>query len=208
LQAKEIELARDITDRLSGFLVQSGFYDGVRKLNAELLKFEIHPTPMSWIARTCLEQGEYDSARIWHQRSIDASTGSNRKEVAVAMHGIASIDLYKGDYEAARENFEKVMKIMQQIGDRAGEAAIFYQLGILVWEQGWSLEGLRLVALACIIDSSIGHADAKLDFEALTCMALELKYTQGQTESILKEVVEAYKEDRGQGLIDATFPKV
>ncbi len=128
LQAKELELARIITDRLSGFLVQSGLYDGARQLNFELLNYERHPSPMSWIARTYLQQGEYDLARIWYQRSIDAS-GSNQNEAAVALHGLATIDLKKGEYEAAREKFEKAMKIMQQIGDRAGEASTWHQSG-------------------------------------------------------------------------------
>ena len=77
----------------------------------ELLNYEVHPSPMNWIARTYIDQGEYDSARIWYQRSIDASAGLNQKEVGVALHGLATIDLRKGDYEAARENFEKAMKI-------------------------------------------------------------------------------------------------
>jgi hypothetical protein len=39
-------------------------------------------------------------------------------------------------------------------------------------------------------------------------MASELKYTEGQTEVLLKDVAEAYQKDRGQSLIDAAFPKV
>ena len=102
LQAEELELARSVTDRLSGLLVRSGFYDGVRQLNAELLNYEKHPSPMNWIARTYIDQGDYDSARIWYQRCIDASAGSNQEEVEFALHGMATIDLRKGDYEAAQ----------------------------------------------------------------------------------------------------------
>ncbi len=43
LQAEEFELARGVTDRLSGFFVMSGFYDDVRELNVELLNYEQHP---------------------------------------------------------------------------------------------------------------------------------------------------------------------
>jgi hypothetical protein len=43
LHATEIKLARSVTDRLSGFFVQSGFYDGVRQLNAEMLNYEYIP---------------------------------------------------------------------------------------------------------------------------------------------------------------------
>jgi len=327
LQAKELDLARGVINRLSVFLVRSGFYDGARQLNAELLNYERHPSPMRWIARTYLDQGDYDFARTWYQHCIDASVDSNQGEVAVALHGLATIDVYRGDYQAAREKFEKTMKIRQQIGDRggeasslhalatidvykgdyqaarekfeksmkinqqignrageaatlnqlatidvyrgdyqaarekfeksmkidqqigdrageaatwhnlasidryrgdyqaarekfeksmkikqqignrAGEAATFYQLGILARDQGRSQEGLRLVALCCVIYASIGHADTESAFKALSGMASGLKYTHGQIEAMLKEVSEAYQKDRGQSLIEAAFPK-
>jgi tetratricopeptide (TPR) repeat protein len=208
LQAKEFELARTVTDRLSGFLVRSGFYDGARQLNMELLNYEKHPSPMSWIARTYSGQGDYDSARTWYQKSIDASAGLNQEEIGVALQGLATIDVYKVDYDAAREKFEKSMKIKQQIGNRAGEAATFYQLGFLAREQGRSWEGLKLVALCCVINASIGHGDTESDFKALSGMASKLKYTQEQIEAMLKEVADSYQKDRGQSLIDAAFPKV
>ena len=122
------------------------------------------------------------------------------------MH-LASIDLRKGDYEAARENFEKAMKIRQQIGDRAGEAATFYQLGFLANSQGRAQEGLRLVALCCLIDACIGHGDTKSDFKSLSGMASELKYGLEQLDALIKEVSESYAKDRGQSLLAAAFPK-
>ena len=54
---------------------------------------------------------------------------------ASTWHNLASIDLNKGDYEAAREKFEKAMKIMQQIGDRAGEAATWHALASIDWRR-------------------------------------------------------------------------
>jgi hypothetical protein len=64
------------------------------------------------------------------------------------------------------------------------------------------------VALAYIIISSIGHADAKKGFKNLSNMASELSYTQEQLDALLKEVAKTYQKDRGQSLIDAAFPKV
>ena len=46
----------------------------------------------------------------------------NRTGEAATWDNLASIDFNKGDYETARENFEKALIIWQQIGDRAGEA--------------------------------------------------------------------------------------
>jgi tetratricopeptide (TPR) repeat protein len=247
LQAEALESARDVTDRLSDVFMRSGLYDGVRLLNSELLEYEEHPSPMSWIARAYTEQGEYDSAQIWCQRSIVASAGSNSQQEAVALnglamidlnkgdydaardkfeksmkivqqignrageastwHNLATIDLNKGDYEAAREKFETSMKIRQQIGDRAGEATTFYLLGLLSGAQGRLQEGLNLVALSNIMLSSISDADAKIAFKTFSGMASELRYTQEQFDTLMKEVSEAYQKDRGQGLIDAAFPK-
>jgi tetratricopeptide (TPR) repeat protein len=136
LDALELGLARSSTDRLSDLLTRSGLYDDVRQLNAELLNFETHPSPMKWIARTYIDQGEYDSARIWYQRSIDVSTCLNQEEVGVALQGIASIDLNKGDYEAAREKFEKALKIVQQNGNKVGEASTWHQLATIDLNKG------------------------------------------------------------------------
>lgn len=288
LQAAEFGLARDVTDRLSSFFVMSGFYDYVRDLNVALLNYELHPAPINWIARTYIEQGEYDSARIWYQKSIDASAVSNQKELGLAWHGLAridfsngdyhaarerlwkamkirkkigdqkgeastwhalasidlekgnnkaarkkfrkamnisqqiddqageastlhalaSIDMDEGNYEAAQENFEEALKIRQKIGGKAAEAATIYQLGFLALELGRSEKGLLLVALAYTMLSSIGHANVKKCFEGLSGMASRLKYTQEQFDALQKEVADAYREDRGQSLIEAAFPRV
>jgi tetratricopeptide (TPR) repeat protein len=91
---------------------------------------------MSWIARTYSAQGDYSSAQTWYQRSLDTSSDSNSHEEAVALHGLAMIDLKKGDYEAARDNFEKSMKTWQQIGDRAGESSTWHNLATIDLKKG------------------------------------------------------------------------
>ena len=97
LQAGEMDQARNVTNRLSGVLTRSGFYDGVRALNFELLQYEEHPSPMIWIARTYLEQGNFSDAGFWYQRCKDlAAACSNQIEMASALHGLARIDLRKG----------------------------------------------------------------------------------------------------------------
>ncbi|RQW81668.1 MAG: hypothetical protein EHM14_00250 [Methanothrix sp.] len=100
------------------------------------------------------------------------------------------------------------IRILQQIGDRVGEAATFHQLGILAWEQGRVQEGLRLVALCCFVDASIGHRDAPSDFKVLSDMASELGYTKKKLEALLKDVAEAYQKDDGKRLLNEAFPQV
>ena len=189
LQAKELKLARSVTDRLSGFLVRSGFYDGVRQLNAELLNYETDPSPMSWIARTYIDQGEYDFARIWYQRCIDASAGLNQKEVGVALHGMASIDLRKGDYEAARENFGKAMKIIQQIGGRAGEAATWHALATIDLRKGDYEAARENLGKAMIIRQQIGdRAGEAATFSQLGILA----WQQGRAQGALRLIALGY----------------
>ena len=136
LMAQEIKLALGLTDRLSGIFFGNGFYDGVRRINAEMLSYEEHPSNMNWIARTYFEQGVYGSAQIWYQRGFDTSAYLNQKDMRVAMYGLATIDLKKGDYDLAHEKFETVMKIMHQIGDREGEAAVLHELATIDWHKG------------------------------------------------------------------------
>jgi tetratricopeptide (TPR) repeat protein len=112
-----------------------------------------------------------------------------------------------GDYQAARDKFQTSLKIFQQIGDRAGEAATFYQLGFVAAQSGRLVEGTRLVALCFLIDQAIGHGDAKSDFQQLSKLTAQLNYTQEQVDAMLREVREAYEADQGAGQIQAAFGK-
>ncbi|HUS76040.1 MAG TPA: tetratricopeptide repeat protein, partial [Methanothrix sp.] len=328
LHSMSFEPARATTNRLSGVLTRSGFYDGVRSLNSELLEFEEHPSPMSWIARTYLDQGDYVSAKSWYQRCLAASSGLNPQMEAMALHGLAMIDANKGDhitaskkfeeslkiqkevgdregeastwhalatidlifkgnhisargkyekslkirqqiddregeaatwnqlamidlieddcdsalvkygkslkireqigdrageaitlqnlstidankgnYDSALDKCEKSLKIQQQIGDRAGEAATFNQIGIISDRRGRTEEGLRLVAISYLIVKSIGHEKSQLCSKNLSVIASRLNYSQESFDDMLKEVADSYAKDRGQGLIEAAFPK-
>ena len=155
-----------MTGRISGFFTLSGLYDGVRRLNEELLHYEEHPLPISWIGRAYFDQSEYDEAR---------------------------------------KKFETALKIVQQIGDRAGEAGTFAQLGIMASERGHVEEGLRLVALSAMILSSIGHARIKEVEPWVNGLASQLNYTQEQFDSMLREVAESRQRDRSWSLIEAAF---
>jgi tetratricopeptide (TPR) repeat protein len=327
LDAGEFTSAREATNLISGFLYRQGLYKDLESINRELLDYEDHPGPRHWIGRAYLERGDYSEAREWFQQSltdagndllneasaawnnlatidltvgdydaarnkyqksltikqqvgdrageaatwhnlatIDLTVGDydaarNKYNASLAMwqqigdhrceaaarhqlavidlkmgnysaarnefqkvltmqqqmgdraaeartwHNLASIELEVGNYNAARNKFQKVLTIKQQMGDCAGEAATFYQLGIVAANSGRLVEGARLIALCFLIDQSIGHGDTESDFQALSQLAAELKYTQEQVEAILQEVTEAYKADWGAGLIQAAFKK-
>jgi tetratricopeptide (TPR) repeat protein len=134
LRAGEIDLARKITSRLSDRLARAGFYDHVRQLNMELLDYEKHSSPMSWIAKAYFDQGEYVSAEIWYHRCEDASDISD-PNLQMAIYGLASIEMKKGDYDQAREKFERVLKTLNQTGNRYGEAYSLHSLASIDFEK-------------------------------------------------------------------------
>jgi tetratricopeptide (TPR) repeat protein len=201
LAAGDYEQAREVTERISGSYRRQGLYLEIQRLNQELLEYEEHPKTLAQIAWAHLDRAEYVTAREWYQRMFDAAKSTNDYEAARALHGLATIDVHVGEYGAAREKFQQALTTRQQIGDRAGEAATFYQLGFLAAEQGHLAEGVRLVALCFLIDQSIGHGDTESDLRTVTGMATQLNYTQEQFQAMMQEVAEAYRQDRGGGLV-------
>ena len=93
----------------------------------------------------------------------------------------------------------------QELGDRAGEAAAWFQLGVLADKLGRTARGVELLALCFLIDRAISHGDTESDLRALSAMASRLDYTQEQFDAMLQRVAESYRQDRGAALLRAAF---
>jgi hypothetical protein len=93
----------------------------------------------------------------------------------------------------------------QQIGDRAGEADTFQQLGMLAAELGKTEGGLRVVAVGCLIFQSIGHGHTDQSVRVVSQLAGRLGYTQAHLDTMLREIAESYAQDRGASLVAAAF---
>jgi len=91
---------------------------------------------MNWIGRANLEQANYPEAEIWYQRSLDVEGDSFSHASAVALHELSRIALLRGEYDEARKKSEGVQKIMQQVGDRAGEASTWHNLATIDLARG------------------------------------------------------------------------
>ena len=118
---------------------------------------------------------------------------------------LGRLEVLLADYPAARANFEKALAMRQAIGDRAGEAATFFQLGAVADRLGRTAAGSRLVALCCMIDKAIGHRDSDSDLRAVASFCTKAGLDESQVEKLLAEVAEAYKRDRGISLIERAF---
>jgi hypothetical protein len=59
-----------------------------------------------------------------------------RRGEASALHHLASIEMEKGAYPAAREKFDRMLMTFQQIGNRGNEAATLHQFATLNLREG------------------------------------------------------------------------
>jgi hypothetical protein len=116
------------------------------------------------------------------------------------------IDTQKGNVQEASEKFRDALKIYQQTGDKSGEAAAFFQLGILAVRLSQNINyGMRLLALSGIILRSIGSPEVRNVEPVVERMASHMKYTQDQFAGMVREAAMAYRKDRGWGLLEAAF---
>jgi tetratricopeptide (TPR) repeat protein len=139
LAAGEYERARILSGRVTGAYIRQGSYRDVIRLNQELLEYEEHPNPMSWIGRAYADLARYGEARRWYERALAAVGEALPGEASTAWHGLATIDVHEGNYSAARQNFQRSLTIEQEIGDRAGEAATWHNLATIdVYEGNYS----------------------------------------------------------------------
>jgi tetratricopeptide (TPR) repeat protein len=157
LAAGDHEQARALTDYLSNALMLIGAYREVVRLNLELLEYEEHPMPMNWIGGAQYELGEYSSARDWYRQCLEIAGDRVPKQAAVAWHGLATIDLRQSDYPGAREKLEKSLKIKQEIGDRAGEAATWNNLAMIELSQGDYAGAREKVEKTLKINQEVGN---------------------------------------------------
>ena len=111
----------------------------------------------------------------------------------------------RDNYDLAHEKYQKSLEISQQIGDKAGEAATFAGIGVMAAKEGHTKEGLRLVALGAPIMDSIGHANIEQIMPWIDGLVSTFGYSQERIEAMYEETAEAYRQDKGWGLVEAAL---
>ena len=135
----------------------------------------------------------------------EEKTDTNLADRAHCVHNIGTIDMREGEHESAAINLLKSLVMKQKSRDRVGEAATFFQLGVLAQRINEIELGLRLVAICYHIEKGIKHGDAQEDLTELKRTIGELRYPEHEIENILKEGREAYRKDCGLSLVKAAF---
>ena len=163
LQAEDYEQARKVTDRISGFFTRSGLYDGVIRLNDELLRYEEHPKPMNWVGGSYLRRGEYEAAQNTFEKALKMQQQiGDREGEADIWHNLATINLNRGEYKEARQKFETALEIEQQISDRGGEADTWHNLAMIDLYCGEYEEACQKFETTLEIVQQIGHRECEI----------------------------------------------
>jgi tetratricopeptide (TPR) repeat protein len=160
------------------------------------------------LASLDMEKGDFELSQEEFRKSLalKREMGDRRSEAAI-LHNLGSIEAQAGDKEIARQSFIEALKIFHDLGDKTGEAGAFFQLGAIAVQQNRIPEGLRLMALSAVILRSISSEDVKNVEPVVERLASQLRYSQDQFLEMVREVVGAYRKDKGWGLVEAAAEK-
>ncbi|MEO5368541.1 MAG: tetratricopeptide repeat protein [Magnetococcus sp. DMHC-1] len=137
-QGGDLPTAAAISGKISHGLEIQGLFAELERVNRQFLLWGSHPSPLFWIAQSCLGRGELEQAMEWLQRSRESVQDQDGYwvEQAAAWQGEAEIQLTKGRLEAARNGFHAAMTLLHTAGDREGEAAMATQVAAVHLRQG------------------------------------------------------------------------
>ena len=128
LLAGNFDQARLLTDEISRLLEVRALFEDILALNKEQFEYDKHPSSMTWIGRCYLELCDYESAKEWYQKCLDAAE-EDPVEKAQSLQGLAAIEIDKGNLDDAEDKLTNALKILQEIKDEENETAIWSQLG-------------------------------------------------------------------------------
>ncbi len=117
LAASDLEDARAVTARISGYLEKRGYYSEIIRLNQELLGLHPDAGASGWIARSYADQGDYGRAQEWYERAIEIAPDAS------AYLGLGTAYISLGKHDPARVNLQKAVDLYASEEDRTGEAA-------------------------------------------------------------------------------------
>jgi predicted ATPase len=105
--------------------------EGQRAASHSILQF------ISALDRYLDTLGYWDElGRRLRQAIAAAEAVGNKREIAVSIHNLGNLYHKKGDYDAAREFYQKGLEINKELGDKSGMSASLHQLGMLAHSTG------------------------------------------------------------------------
>jgi tetratricopeptide (TPR) repeat protein len=164
-------------------------------------------------------------ALAWHEIAVlDAAAGDDgaareklrkalelwqalprREEAWNTLFELAKLQQRQGNHEAARTAFVAALHISQALKDHTGEVLLFLELANLALVLRYPHGSVRLDAISHMIQRATGQEGAERSFEKLATWCQKLGYSGQKFKAMLDEITEAYREDRGHGLIERVF---
>jgi tetratricopeptide (TPR) repeat protein len=151
LASGEAKDAIAVTSRICGYLQRRGYYYELIKLNQELLDLKMpSATPITWIAKVHLDQGEYRKARECYERALQIAPHAD------LYHGLGTALMHLEKYDLARENLQKSAEAYRALGDLSGEATSMSRLASIDMLKGENDEALKKLQKIAEIMKSLG----------------------------------------------------
>ena len=155
LAAPDLEDARTITGRVSGYLEKRGYYSEIIRLNQELIDLQPDAESLGWIARVYADHGDYGRSQEWYERAIKIAP------VASAYLGLGTAYLSLRKYGPAGVNLQKAVDIYVSEGDRAGVAAGLQGLAFIDMEKNENEAAHLKLQKVAEISESLGDLPSK-----------------------------------------------
>lgn len=146
--AESLEVFRWSSLRLSQFHHRYSRFREARRLMEQLRTFiterhlpiaEFDVFCLHHLARVEESLSNWGAARDLYKSALQcdfSDSDADQSERAVILCNLAGIDVNQGEYEKARDSYEKAQKSLKQIGDRVGEAATWHQLATIDLNEG------------------------------------------------------------------------
>lgn len=183
LDAGELEMSREVTSSISGFLERRGYYQEIIRQNEELLSKEMHAVPMIWIARSLLDQGRSKEAEEWYSKAVDAGPD------AAASHGLGIAYFSQGKYDLARSSFERAAEISRLASDLVGEAAALHGLAAIDMEKNENDSAQKKLQRVIEIQGTSGDLQGESEtLQEMASIDLQLKDNKAAREKLQRSL--------------------
>jgi tetratricopeptide (TPR) repeat protein len=103
-------------------------------------------------------RGYWGEMRVRLEQAIRAAEAEGHRVDATAFAGSLAALLYQtGNLEAARQEYQRVLTIFEELGEREAVAGIYHQLGVLAQDTGEYAEARRLYQRSMDIKEELGN---------------------------------------------------
>jgi predicted ATPase/DNA-binding SARP family transcriptional activator len=119
---------------------------------------QVRATALNGAGVLAYHQGDYDTARSFHEQSLAIWRELGDKQgIAASLRNLGNISTFQRDYEAARALYEESLAIRRELGDKQGIAISLGNLGNIAFNQGDYGTARALYEEALVILRELGH---------------------------------------------------